>query len=590
MTGNGHYHGYRTCPTPQDLSAFQVGNLPRDTLEGIATHLGTCESCLLALERLDDVADGLVSELRMAGSPEALSESECRRVAALVEDLGVPEAVPDPPAPGALGQYELLEELGLGGMGRVFKARHRLMDRVVALKILRGRGLGRPGALSRFRQEIRALARLDHPHIVRAHDADQAGGLHFLVMEYVAGIDLRRRVREQGPLPVAEACACICQAAAGLQHAHDQGLIHRDVKPANLIRTADGQVKVLDLGVALLAADGPESDLVVGTADYMAPEQWEPVGTLDGRADVYGLGCTLYCLLTGRPPFEGPEYGTWEQKHRAHASVPPPPVRALRPDVPAGLAAVLERMLAKDPADRYASPGAVGNALRPFAAPARPPRRRKLLPHLAALAALGVVAALALAVSAGLRQPAGSPGLQVVSLRVSHYRGEEARLLGDLGLTSFAARREDDVRVQARLSRPAYCYLIALNPDGKEQLRVPPDETVPPVRRDALDYPADPDTYFGLTDGAGMQAFVLLAAREPLPAYAAWKSLAGTPPWQRFEAEGVWQLDGGRFRRLDVSRGQERVHGVPPPLQALTDFLRRTGADAVGAVAFPVQP
>jgi hypothetical protein len=587
MIANSQHPNFRTCPAPQDLSAFHVGDLPWETLEGIATHLGGCDSCLFALERLDDAVDLLVSELRSPGGPESLTGAECRRVAALVEGLGAAEAGPGPPALGDLGQYELLEELGAGGMGRVYKARHRLMDRVVALKVLRGRWLGRPGTVSRFRQEIRALARLDHPHIVRAHDADQAGGQHFLVMEYVEGTDLARRVRERGPLPVAEACACVRQAATGLQHAHDHGLIHRDVKPANLIQTADGQVKLLDLGVALFAADVPEADLVVGTADYMAPEQWQPMGSLDGRADVYGLGCTLYCLLTGRPPFEGPEYVTREQKRQAHEGEPPPSVRSLRPDVPAGLAAVLDRMLAKDPAARYASPGEVADALRPFTAPAGPPRRRKLL---AALAALGLVLGLALSIVGGYRQPADPPGLRVVAFRVSQHRGEDAQFLGDLGLSSFAGRVEDDIRVHARLNRPAYSYLLALNPNGTVQLCHPPGETVPPARGDVLEYPTDPDTYFGLTDGAGVQAFVLVTARKPLPSYAAWKAAAGPPPWQRFETEGVWQFDERRFRRLDVSRGQVRARGAPPALQALAEYLRRTGADAVGAVAFPVKP
>jgi hypothetical protein len=324
----------------------------------------------------------------------------------------------------------------------------------------------------------------------------------------------------------------------------------------------------------------------------MAPEQWEPAGAVDGRADVYGLGCTLYCLLTGRPPFEGPGYATREQKRQAHAGVTPPPVRSLRPDVPAGLAAVLDRMLAKDPAARYASPGEVSEALRPFAAPARPPWRRRLLQGLAGLAALVFLTGLAATVPNGFRRPADPPGLRVVSLRVSHYRGKAAQFLGDFGLTSAAARTDDDdVRVHALLNEPAYCYLIALNPDGKDQLCHPQGEATLPARAKSLDYPTDPDKYFGLTDGAGVQAFVLVAARAPLPSYAAWKAAAGAPPWQHFEADGVWRFEDGRFRRLDVSRGAVRVRGVPPALQNLADFLRRrAGADAVGAVAFPVEP
>jgi hypothetical protein len=598
MIANGRHQKNGTgCPSGQDLSAFHVGNLPAETLEVIAGHVGGCESCQFALDGLDDTPDALVSQLRTPGPGDGPSAAECGRVVALVEDLGGRGTDPDPHAAGDLGQYELLGELGAGGMGRVFKARHRLMDRVVALKVLHGSWLERPGTVARFRQEIRALARLDHPHIVRAHDADRAGGLHFLVMEYVEGTDLGLRVRGHGPLPVAEACDYVRQAAAGLQHAHDHGLIHRDVKPANLILAAGGRVKVLDLGLALFAADGSEAGPVVGTPDYMAPEQWEPAGAVDGRADVYGLGCTLYCLLTGRPPFDDEAHPTREQKWLAHARVPPPPVRELRPDVPVGLATVLDRMLAKAPADRYPGPAAAADALRPFAAPARPARRRVSRPGLAGLAALVLLSAgLVWAFAARPGEPAGSvtpaapEPLRVVSLRVSHHRGPDARHLGDLGLTAHAARPDDDVRVHARLTGPAYCYLLALNSDGKVQLCHPKGESTPPPRTDVVEYPANPDSYFGLTDGVGVQAFVLVAAREPLPAFAEWQAATGPPPWQPFRADGVWQYDDGRFRRLDVARGEERVRGAPPPLHELAEYLRRTQADAVAAVAFPVEP
>jgi serine/threonine protein kinase len=587
MIGNGQHPTPLTCPSHADLSAFHVGNLPAETLEAIATHVGACDSCLLALEGLDDAADLLVSELRKAGGPEALSEGESRRVAALVEHLDGPD-----PVLGDLGQYELLEELGAGGMGRVFKARHRLMDRVVALKILRDGRLGRPTAEGRFRQEIRALARLDHANIVRAHDADRAGSVHFLVMEYVEGTDLGRRLRERGPVPVAQACAYVRQAAQGLHHAHAHGLIHRDVKPANLILTPHGQVKVLDLGLALFAPEGPDAGLVVGTADYMAPEQWEPDGEVDGRADVYGLGCTLYCLLTGRPPFDGPGYTTREEKRQAHVAGSPPPLLSLRPDIPLGLVTVVDRMLAKDPKARYATPRQVSEALRPFAVPTGPRRSWRMGRSLAGLAALFLLAGLAFTGPTRLHQSTVASGLRVEWVRVSHFRGKDVKPLGDLGLNSFFARADDDVRFHVHLSAPAYCYLIALNPDGKDQLCQPQDETIRPPRAQALAYPADADVYFGLTDGAGVQAFVLLASRRPLPTYADWKATTGPLPWRREQADGVWQFDGTRFRRLDVSRGEERVRGGPPAvLEELGTFLRaRPEADAVAAVAFPVKP
>jgi hypothetical protein len=212
---------------------------------------------------------------------------------------------------------------------------------------------------------------------------------------------------------------------------------------------------------------------------------------------------------------------------------------------------------------------------------------------LAALLLLLAGLVWAVAAGPGTTPDAGTPPapkeLRIGPLRVSHHRGPDARPLGDLGLTSHAARPDDDVRVHAPLSEPAYCYLIALNPDGKVQLCHPRDEASPPARTAVLDYPADPDSYFGLTDGVGVQAFVLVAAREPLPAFAEWKA-AKPPPWQPLKATGVWQYDDGRFRRLDVSRGEERVRGAPSPLQGLADYLRRTGADAVAAVAFPVEP
>jgi tRNA A-37 threonylcarbamoyl transferase component Bud32 len=209
-----------------------------------------------------------------------------------------------------LGPYLLLERLGAGGMGQVFKARHRLMKRLVALKVIRKDRLADPEAVARFQREIRAAAQLSHPNIVIAHDAAQVGDTHFLVMEYVEGTDLARLVKQQGPLPVAQACDYVRQAALGLQHAHERGLVHRDVKPANLLLTRSGVVKVLDVGLARLHPAGGETvaevtheGAVMGTPDYIAPEQACESHTVDIRADIYSLGCTLYHLLTGRCRF-----------------------------------------------------------------------------------------------------------------------------------------------------------------------------------------------------------------------------------------------------------------------------------------------
>jgi hypothetical protein len=527
-----------------------------------------------------------------------------------------------------LGQYELLEKLGEGGMGRVYKARHRLMQQVVALKVLRHA----PGeeALARFQREIKGLARLNHVNIVRALNADVVGATLFLVMEYVPGTDLAALVRRRGPLPVGEACEYVRQAALGLQHAYENGLVHRDVKPANLLRTPSGQVKVLDLGLALLQEEGHEegeltsSGQVMGTFDYMAPEQWDDTHRVDVRADVYSLGCTLYFLLTGRAPFAGPEHNTRLRKMKAHASAVPPPLRQLRPDVPEALAGVLERLLAKKADQRYETPGQVAAALAPFAGiaataesltlplpRAKPPAWRRWLAA-AVLAGL-TLAAGGTALVLGLGKK-GTPGgedtqaaverapketrqvpprkggkpatpradpvkpvqdvvpLRVAALEARHFRGDPAQSQGKLGVLSFATRVGDDIRIAARLSEPAYCYLIAFNPNGTEQLIHPEAGDREPERRAELTYPAAPNDFFnlGAEDGPGLQALVLAASRQPLPAYKRWQSVVGVARWRHLppnRAWGIWQSDG---LKTDLMRPPTRLVEKPRGLVVWT--------------------
>jgi serine/threonine protein kinase len=272
----------------------------------------------------------------------------------------------------ALGHYTLLEPLGAGGMARVFKARHRCLDRVDAVKIIRAEHLGDPRALRSFQQEARAAARLSHPNIVVIYDAGEVAGRHFLAMEYVAGGDLARLVKTCGPLPPALACDYAWQAALGLQHAFERDMVHRDVKPSNLLLTADrGLVKVLDMGLALLnygpgtpAAAAPDREgAAVGTPDYVAPEQALDPHAVDIRADIYGLGCTLYFLLTGLPPYPG---GSSREKVMAHLRAEAPPLRPPHAEAPPGLPKVVGHMMARRPGDRYQTPGEVAEALRPY--------------------------------------------------------------------------------------------------------------------------------------------------------------------------------------------------------------------------------
>jgi hypothetical protein len=284
-----------------------------------------------------------------------------------------------------LGNYVLLRLLGEGGMGQVFKARRHGTTDEVALKIVLPEMTRDAAALKQFMWEIQALARMSHPNIIRTYDAGSERGRHFFTMEYIEGTDLAKLVKKYGPVPVPRACVYIRQAAMGLEHAHEHCLIHRDIKPANLLLTLPkgqfyqpgeqdgghaGVIKVLDWGLAGLrpptttqqpgARTREES---TGTVDYMSPEQAMDMSSTDIRADIYSLGCTLYHLLTGQPPFHGLKYA---QKLIKHQTAEPTPVTELRPSVTPALHEIIRKMMAKRPADRFRSPAHVATALAPF--------------------------------------------------------------------------------------------------------------------------------------------------------------------------------------------------------------------------------
>lgn len=270
-----------------------------------------------------------------------------------------------------LGKYKLMGHLGTGGMSSVYLAEHSVMERLVAVKVLPRRYIENPNYLDRFKREARAVAALDHPNIVRAYDIDQDGKTHYIVMEYVEGRDLQRIVKGDGTLDPVDAADFIAQAALGLQHAHEAGLIHRDVKPANCLVDHRKTLKLLDLGLAKFSEDQHPSisavheDSVVGTADYLAPEQARNSQTVDSRADIYGLGCTLYFCLTGSPPF--PE-GTITQRLLKHQNEAPPSIFERRPDVPPALVKICERMMAKSVDQRIQTATEVAIVLREWLA------------------------------------------------------------------------------------------------------------------------------------------------------------------------------------------------------------------------------
>jgi serine/threonine protein kinase len=381
-----------------------MGRLNIDEAALVADHIDVCPDCASALTRVANDSDTIVSALRQlpytlkySDEPmfkEALARAE--RVGKMPElaEREVPSSIAtDDPARRFIRDYELLEKIGEGGMGIVYKARHTKLKRDVALKLLPAECLVDAEAVRRFECEMEAIGKLAHPNIVSALDAGEVEGTHYLAMELVDGEDLSTLIGRQGPLPVADACELIRQAATGLQRAHECGLVHRDIKPSNLMLTAGQdssllvqhresgnianrpQVKILDMGLALFAGQYAieERELtsttqVMGTPAYMAPEQCANSHAVDILADIYGLGATLYKLLTGKPPFSGDRFNTPAKMMRCLMIEDPPSITSWRKDLPAELVAIVERMLAKEPADRYASPKRVAQALEPLAA------------------------------------------------------------------------------------------------------------------------------------------------------------------------------------------------------------------------------
>ncbi len=266
-----------------------------------------------------------------------------------------------------IGKYKLLERVGVGGMGQVFLCEHMFMKRRVAIKVLPPAKAEQPAALGRFYREARAAGSLEHPNIVRTHDIDQDGNLHFIVMEYVDGANLLDIVKKFGPLDLGRSVHYIRQVALGLDFAFRGGIIHRDIKPGNILIDRQGATKLLDLGLARFYKDTTDmltvkydDKIVLGTADYVAPEQVANSHAVDVRADIYALGASFYFVLAGHPPFPN---GTVSQKLLWHRTKDPTPIRQIRPEVPEGLAAIVAKMMHKDVAKRFTTPAEVVEAL-----------------------------------------------------------------------------------------------------------------------------------------------------------------------------------------------------------------------------------
>jgi formylglycine-generating enzyme required for sulfatase activity/serine/threonine protein kinase len=379
-----------TCPSDETLRSYARGGLPPESEDSLADHLDNCPRCETAVQTLELQVDPFLARLRAPVKPDPYQqEPECRRVVdRLLDDTisfgarpasSAPAALPPLKCPGPFREYDLLEILGEGGMGTVYKARHRKLNKLAAIKILPP-GMARdPERVARFKREMKAIGQLDHTHIVRALDAGEAEGRHYLALEYVEGLDLSKASDRAGRLSVADACEVVRQVAVGLRAADEQGLIHRDIKPSNLMLTPKGQVKILDLGLAVFETDRPQHGettafgQIVGTPDYIAPEQINDAHSVDARADIYSLGCTLYKLLTGQAPFTGPRYKSHAEKLAAHLRDPMPSIRLLLPQAPEKLVALIDRMVVKDRDLRIPKPGLLVDELEIFCAGANLP-------------------------------------------------------------------------------------------------------------------------------------------------------------------------------------------------------------------------
>jgi formylglycine-generating enzyme required for sulfatase activity len=352
-------------PSADALRAFALGKLDDTTASVLMSHFDICPDCCKQVAAI--TGDDFLTRLRQGhgrASPPAPKPPH------------TPIPAPNlPPELANNSQYEILRELGRGGMGVVYLAKNKLMDRLEVLKVVNKTLLDRPGAAERFLREIRSAAKLSHANVVGAYSAVQLGELLAFAMEYVEGEDLAKLVKTQGPLPVAFACYYVQQAALGLQHAFEKKMVHRDIKPQNLILFREGKkhiVKVLDFGLAKATREKAEQTeltgegAMLGTPDYVAPEQTLDAANADIRADIYSLGCTLYYLLTGAPPFKG---RSLYEVLQAHHSMEARPLNLIRPEVPEELAAVVRKMMAKEPAKRYQTPAEVAQALSVFIKP-----------------------------------------------------------------------------------------------------------------------------------------------------------------------------------------------------------------------------
>lgn len=394
------------CPDDQTLKLFFAGRIAYQQAEEIEAHLESCPACSKRLDELEAGSDiPLFDDIQL---DDIRAANQSGSESGTVDDDGsIPSNIP-----ATIGHYEVRGLLGTGGMGEVFLGTNPHLGRTVAIKVIKPNRRIHQSSVGRFSREMKAVGKLHQPNIVQALDGGVVDGQPFLVMEFLEGSDLSNYVKEYGPLSVEQACDIIRQAAIGLTYAHRLGYVHRDVKPSNLWLTPDGTVKILDFGLVSILeneaiAESTETSQhetvagsILGSPDYISPEQIVDSKKTDNRSDIYSLGCTFYFLLTGRPPFDKATHPTLDNKLEAHASEDLPPLRQYRNDIPVSVETVMRKMTAKRPEDRYDSAESVVKAIT-----SRKPHRSKWI-------AGTVVSVVLLAVGSFLFLPPEKPTIE----------------------------------------------------------------------------------------------------------------------------------------------------------------------------------
>ena len=514
--------------------------------------------------------------------------------------------------------YELLRKLGEGGQATTFLARDCALQRLVVLK--RYHGAASSGRREAVLNEGRALAKIRSPFVAPCLGVRIQGDEIDLIVEFVPGRPLTELTGDERAR-TGRCARLVEQVAGGLAEVHACGLLHRDIKPGNIILGDDGVPRLVDFGLAVPVANEARRD-ITGSPRYMAPEQARGQGErIDARTDVFGLGGVLYFLLTGQPPRQGAKLVEVLEKARDAPIVPP---RQLNPRFPFLLQRICLKAMAADPQLRYASAEALRNALRRYAF------IRRAIPVLGVLAAVLAVLVPSWAFRPGSKRPSpGSPDpaiaaladnaprtkwahgalddLRVIEFEIRHYpkRDEEhfrQNEVGTVGLRSFVAHEDDEVTVRTELSKAAHAYLIAFRPDGTDDICDPDDENSLPPRKQQPRYPpvSKSDETYRLTEGTGLHAFALVVSREPLPTYREWKRRIGPMPWParlRCEPGVVWRDDDRGLEALlendpDDIRGKGvKARGSGAPVAKLASWLRGlAGVDIVIVEAFLVEP